>query len=77
MAKISGCQAKIEEYEAGFDQAMRDGNEASEEMYANLIIETKKTLNILLQKQQQKEQQQQCNVMRPVPPLHCIHDHHR
>ena len=48
--EISDLKAKIEKYEVKLDAAT---TEAGEERYANLITESRKTLNILLQQQPQ------------------------
>ena len=50
--RISALEAEIEGYRAKLDAAT---TEAGEERYANLITESKKTLNLLLQQQQQGE----------------------
>ena len=47
--RISALEAEIEGYRAKLDAAT---TEAGEERYANLITESKKTLNLLLQQQQ-------------------------
>ena len=47
--EIRDLKAEIAKYEAKLDAAT---TEAGEERYANLITETRKTLNILLQQQQ-------------------------
>ena len=51
--EIRDLKAKIYGYEAKLDAAT---TEAGEERYANLITETRKTLNILLQQQHQQQQ---------------------
>ena len=72
--RVRDLETEIEEYEAERRTAVGDERRA---LLLEVITATRKIINILLQKEQQKEQQQQCNVMRPVPPLHCTHDHHR
>ena len=54
--EIRDLKAKIAEYEAKLDAAT---TEAGEERYANLITESKKTLNILLRQQSQAQAQAQ------------------
>ena len=53
--EIRDLKAEIVKNTARFDKAIDDGNEEDEKMYANLIIESKKTLNLLLQQQSQAQ----------------------
>jgi hypothetical protein len=53
--RIRDLEAEIVKNTVRFDKAIDDGNEGREERYANLIIESKKTLNLLLQQQSQAQ----------------------
>ena len=53
--RIRDLEAEIVKNTVRFDKAVDDGNEGREERYANLIIESKKTLNLLLQQQSQAQ----------------------
>jgi hypothetical protein len=50
--KIRDLEAEIALYTTCFIKAVDEGNEIREKVYANLITESKKTLNLLLQQQQ-------------------------
>jgi hypothetical protein len=53
--RIRDLEAEIVKNTVRFDKAIDDGNDEDEKMYANLIIESKKTLNLLLQQQSQAQ----------------------
>ena len=51
--EIRDLKAEIVKNTVRFDKAIDEGNEEDKKMYANLITESKKTLNLLLQQQLQ------------------------
>jgi hypothetical protein len=53
--KIRDLEAEIALYTTYFIKAVDEGNEEDKRMYANLITERNKTLNLLLLQQQQGE----------------------
>ena len=53
--RIRDLEAEIVKNTVRFDKAVDDGNEEDKKMYANLITESKKTLNLLLQQQSQAQ----------------------
>ena len=53
--RIWDLEAEIVKNTVRFDKAVDEGNEGREERYANLITESKKTLNLLLQQQSQAQ----------------------
>ena len=62
--KIRDLEGEIALYTTRFNKAVDEGNEGREKMYANLITatrnevtESKKTLNLLLQKKSQSQAQ--------------------
>jgi hypothetical protein len=52
--KIRDLEAEITKNTARLDKAIDVGNEEDKKLFANLITERGKTLNILLQQQQQQ-----------------------